>query len=96
MSVENEVHQLRERVSELERRLDFMYHHLGIDASALPGTKAGTVSPAVRVLVRDYRIIDAMARYSQESEGARDLSNEEIAQIFQEETGEQFDPKKAR
>ena len=96
MSVEIEVHQLRERVSELERRLDLAFQHLGLDASALPGTKASTVSPTVRGLIRDNRIIEAMSRYSQESDGARDLSNEDIARIFQEETGQPFDPKKAR
>ena len=73
-----------------------MFEHVGLEASALPGTRAGVVSPAVRLLIRDYRIIEAVARYSQESDGARDLSNQEIAQIFQEETGEHFDPKKAR
>jgi len=96
MSVENEVQQLRERVSELERRLDLVFQHVGLEASALPGTKASEVSPAVRELIRDYRIIDAMARYGQESDGARDLSNADIARIFQEETGQRFEPKRAR
>jgi hypothetical protein len=96
MSVENEVQQLRERVSELERRLDLVFQHVGLEGPALPGTKAGQVSPAVRGLIRDNRIIDAMARYSQESDGARDLSNEDIARIFEEETGQRFDPKRAR
>jgi hypothetical protein len=93
---EIEVQQLRERISELERRLDLVFQHLGLEAAALPGTRASTVSPAVRGLIRDYRIIEAMTRYGQESDGARDLSNEEIARIFQEETGRRFDPKKAR
>lgn len=96
MSVENEVHQLRERVSELERRMDQLFAHLGVKVERLPGSKAETISPKVRSLIAQYRIVDAMAAYSRESDGARDLSNADIARVYQEGTGQTFDPKRAR
>ena len=96
MSVENEVHPLRERVSELERRVDQVLAQLGVSADPSPGSKAATTSPKVRSLIAEYRIVDAMAAYSHESDGARDLSTDEIARVFQEETGQKFDPKRAR
>jgi len=96
MSVENEVYQLRERVSELERRMDMVFGQLGLEAALLPGTKAATISPQVRALIAQYRIIEAMSLYSRESDGAQDLSNEVIARVFQEETGPAFEPRKAR
>jgi hypothetical protein len=96
MSVENEVQQLRERVSELERRIDQLFAHVGVKSDPMPGSKAATISPKVRSLIADSRIIDAMAAYSRESDGARDLSNVDIARVYQEETGQPFDPKRAR
>jgi hypothetical protein len=96
MSVENEVQQLRERVSELERRIDQLFAHVGVEADPLPGSKAATISPKVRSLIADYRIVDAMAAYSRESDGARDLSNADIARVYEEETGQKFDAKRAR
>ncbi len=96
MSVENEVQQLRARVSELERRLDAVYSHVGLSAAPLPGTKASTVSPEVRGLIAQYRIIEAMSTFARESDGAEDLSNETIAQVFTEETGQPFEAKRAR
>ncbi len=37
-----------------------------------------------------------MAAYSRETDGARHVSNEEIARVYQEETGQRFNPKRAR
>ena len=96
MSVENEVQQLRERVSELERRLDQVFAHVGLHTDPLPGSKAQTLPPKVRSLITENRVVEAMATYSHESDGARDLSNAEIARVYQEETGQTFDPKRAR
>jgi len=96
MSVENEVQQLRSRVSELERRLDAVYAHIGLSAVPLPGTKAATVSPEVRGLISEYRIVEAMSTFARESDGAEDLSPEMISRIFTEETGKPFEAKRAR
>lgn len=96
MTVEREVVELRERMSEVEHRLDQVFAHLGLEAPSLPGTKAATVSPEVRALIADYRIIDAMKLYSEESDGARDLDTAQIAAIFKEETGQEFEAKRAR
>jgi len=96
MSVENEVQQLRSRVSELERRLDAVYAHIGLSAVPLPGMKAATVSPEVRGLISEYRIVEAMSTFARESDGAEDLSPEMISRIFTEETGKPFEAKRAR
>jgi hypothetical protein len=96
MSVENEVVQLRERVSELERRMDTVFRQLGLEGGTLPGTKAATISPKVRDLIAHYRIIEAMSAFDAETDGAQDLTREVIARVYQEESGQPFDAKRAR
>jgi hypothetical protein len=95
VSVENEVQQLRERVSELERRMDMLFAHQGLEAPPLRGSKAEAISPKVRSLIAENQIVEAMTA-SRESDGARDLSNADIARVYQEETGQRFDSKRAR
>jgi hypothetical protein len=95
LSIEIEVQQLRIRVSELEARMDRAFAHLGLEADPLPGTKATSASPAVRTLIGQYQIIEAMTLYSRGCDGARDLTTEEVSQIFQAETGQAFEPKRA-
>ena len=83
MSADIEVHRLRERVSEAERRLDQLFAHLGIVAPPLPGTTANAVSAEVRALIVANKIAQARAQYFREAEGAI-LSDELVACVLRE------------
>jgi len=62
MITETEVQQLRSRVNELEDRLKFLYHRLGIDYAADPNSDP-VMSPQIQDALRRGNKIEAIKIY---------------------------------